>query len=81
MGLGNSAYAAGDLDAAADAYRRVLQLRPDYAPAYNNLAQTLADRKQWEEAERLARRAIDIGGSHMDDYRATLQDILRNRDP
>lgn len=79
MGLGNTAYAANDLDAAAQAYRQALSLDARYAPAYNNLAQTLADRKQWDEAERMARRAIDIGGTHMEDYQATLQSILRNK--
>jgi tetratricopeptide (TPR) repeat protein len=79
MGFGNSAYAAGDLDAAAQAYRQAISLDGRYAPAYNNLAQTLADRKQWDEAERMARHAVEIGGSYMADYQATLQTILQNK--
>lgn len=81
MALGNSAYAGGDLDGAVAAYRKALELDAAYAPAYNNLAQTLADIGQWPEAERMARRAIDLGGAHMDDYRATLDSILRNKAP
>jgi tetratricopeptide (TPR) repeat protein len=79
MAHGNGAYAAGDLDTAASAYRRALALDDAYAPAYNNLAQVLADRKQWDEAERMARLAVDIGGTYLEDYRATLESILRNR--
>jgi tetratricopeptide (TPR) repeat protein len=79
MGFGNSAYAVGDLDAAAQAYRQALSLDGRYAPAYNNLAQTLADLKQWNEAERMARKAVDIGGTHLENYRATLQSILQNK--
>lgn len=79
MALGNGFYAAGDPDAAAGAYRQVLLLDAGYAPAYNNLAQTLADRKQWDAAERMAGRALEIGGAHIDDYRVTLDTILRNK--
>lgn len=81
MALGNGAYADGNLDAAGTAYRKALELDAAYAPAYNNLAQTLADLEQWPEAERMARRAIDLGGAHMDDYRGTLDYILRNKAP
>jgi tetratricopeptide (TPR) repeat protein len=78
MALGNIAYTGGDLDTAAMAYRKTLELDAAYAPAYNNLAQTLADRKQWAEAEQAARRAIELGGAHLEDYRVTLDTILRN---
>jgi tetratricopeptide (TPR) repeat protein len=79
MSFGNSSYAAGDLDAATQAYRQAISLDGRYAPAYNNLAQTLADRKQWNEAERMARHALEIGGTHLEVYRATLEDILKNK--
>jgi tetratricopeptide (TPR) repeat protein len=79
MGFGNSSYAAGDLDTAAQAYRQVVSLDGRFAPAYNNLAQTLADRKQWDEAERMARHAVAIGGTHLETYQATLQAILQNK--
>ncbi len=77
MGYGNSSYKVGDLDAAMQAYRHALSLDARYAPAYNNLAQTLADRKQWEEAERMALHAVEIGGSHLEEYRATLRSIMQ----
>ncbi len=79
MGFGNSSYAAGDLDTALQAYRQAISLDGRYAPAYNNLAQTLADRKQWDEAERMVRHALEIGGTHLDAYRATLENILKNK--
>ncbi|HEX5056698.1 MAG TPA: PA2778 family cysteine peptidase [Gammaproteobacteria bacterium] len=81
MALGNGAYAGGDRDTAAAAYRRALSIDDAYAPAYNNLAQTLADRKQWSEAEAMSRRALEIGGAYIEDYQATLDGILRNKPP
>jgi hypothetical protein len=79
MGFGNSSYAAGDLDEAVQAYRQAISLDGRYAPAYNNLAQTLADRKQWDEAERMARKALEIGGTYLEEYRSTLNSILKNK--
>jgi hypothetical protein len=61
LGLGNLAYGAGDLAAAAEAYQRAIALAPRDAAARNNLAQVLADagcaaesRKQIERAAALA---------------------------
>jgi hypothetical protein len=76
MSFGNSSYRIGDLDAATQAFRQAISLDGRFAPAYNNLAQTLADLNQWEEAERFARHAVEIGGPYLEEYRSTLQDIL-----
>lgn len=80
MGLGNSRYALGQLAAAEQAYRQALQLDPQYAPAHNNLAQTLADQHRWSEAETHAHKAVELGGNHESTYRQTLEQI-RTRKP
>ena len=75
MGLGNSRYALGDLRAAEDAFRAATRAHPNAAVAFNNLAQVLADRSRWGEAEQAARRAVEIGGDNADVFRQTLAHI------
>lgn len=79
MGLGNGRYALGQLAAAEQAYRQALQLDPQYAPAHNNLAQTLADQHHWPEAETHARKAVELGGSYESTYRQTLEQITARK--
>lgn len=83
FGLGNARYALGDLAGAEAAFRELLSAQPDYAPAWNNLAQVLAEQGKLTEAEAAARRALALGeggGSadslHMAVYRETLAQIL-----
>jgi predicted Zn-dependent protease len=54
----NLAEAAGQADAAEDAYRRLLTKDPGSAQANAGLAHVLIDRKQYPEAETLLRAAI-----------------------
>ena len=82
MGLGNSAYHLRDLKAAEQAFRHAVHDHPDAAEAHNNLAQVLMElagvnQKELDEAEKPARRAVKLGGPHLESYRATLTDILR----
>jgi tetratricopeptide (TPR) repeat protein/tRNA A-37 threonylcarbamoyl transferase component Bud32 len=42
------------------AYRSVLELDPEQTTALNNLALALNDGREWEEAERLALRALEV---------------------
>ena len=72
MGLGNSRYALGDLRAAEAAFRAATHAHPNAAVAFNNLAQVLADRARWREAEQAARKAVEIGGENADVFRQTL---------
>ena len=72
MGLGNSRYALGDLRAAEAAFRAATRAHPNAAVAFNNLAQVLADRARWREAEQAARKAVEIGGENADVFRQTL---------
>lgn len=72
MGLGNSRYALGNLRAAEAAFRAATHAHPNAAVAFNNLAQVLADRARWREAEQAARKAVEIGGENADIFRQTL---------
>ncbi|MDX1488047.1 MAG: PA2778 family cysteine peptidase, partial [Acidiferrobacterales bacterium] len=62
LGLGNSRYALGDLPNAEVAYRQAIHDHPQAAPAFNNLAQVLAEQGRFPEAEVAARRAVQLGG-------------------
>jgi hypothetical protein len=78
IGLGNTAYALRDLPGAEAAYREAIRRHPRAADAWNNLAQTLLELRQREEALAAAQRAVDIGGPRRDQYRATLQAIAES---
>lgn len=75
MGVGNSAYAGGDYAAAAAAYRRILKREPDFAPALNNLAQTLDKMGNAAAGEEYARKAVAAGGAQKEIYMETLREI------
>jgi tetratricopeptide (TPR) repeat protein len=72
LGLGNSAYAAGDRAGAAQAYRQASVLHPDSGPAFNNLAVTLMELGRLQEARTAAEKALAIGGP----WRAAALDTL-----
>ena len=79
MGLGNSAYALGDLTQAEAAFRRAAAAHPLAAAAFNNLAQTLADQGKFDAALAAARKAVSLGGASLPAAQATLQQILNQR--
>ncbi len=81
LGLGNLHFAQGDLNAAATAYRRVLVHFPNYAPALNNLAQSLLDMGRPAEAVEYAQQAVALGGPFSDQYRHTLNAVLAAQRP
>lgn len=72
LGLGNTAYAAGDRPAAAQAYQRATVLHPDSGAAFNNLAVTLMELGRLPEARAAAEKAVALGGQ----WRAAAQDTL-----
>ncbi len=76
MGLGNSLYAMKDLAGAERAYRYITLSTPSFAPAFNNLAQVLAEQGQLKPAEQAARRAVSLGGSLEATYQETLRQVL-----
>src|SRR5262245_16035784 len=75
VNLGNLAAASGRWPEAERCYRKALAHRPDDADAMNNLATVLLKRGgDLKEAERLAKRAVAIGGRDSL-YRATLSEV------
>jgi len=75
LGLGNARYALADLTGAEQAFRGAVKQHPDAAPAYNNLAQVLAEKGRYREAEQMARQALKLGGPLRETYQQTLDEI------
>lgn len=64
LGLGNSAYARDDRDAAEQMYRRALQVDGTNAAALNNLATTVAEQGRCDKARELLQAAFAIPDLH-----------------
>jgi tetratricopeptide (TPR) repeat protein len=62
LGLGNTAFAAGDRATAADAFQRASELHPDSGAAFNNLAVVLMELGRLQEARAAAAKALALGG-------------------
>ena len=78
--LGNVYYAKKDFPSAQKAYRRSLQENPKNATILNNLASLhLVEKTNLEEAEALARRAIEIDPGRKAYYLDTLGGIYLER--
>jgi len=77
IGIGNTAYRMNDLTKAESAFRHATHDHPDSVAALNNLAQTLADQKHYDEALEVAHRAISLGGPLAQVAQETLADIER----
>lgn len=75
LGLGNSAYAAGDRAAAADAFHSATAAHPDNGAAFNNLAVVLGELGKLDEARAAAQTAINLGGPWRDEAQATLRSL------
>ena len=68
LGRGNAAYAIGNLPAAQSAYAAATVAQPDFADAWNNLAQVLLEQKQWAQAQAAIGKAIALGGPRLSAY-------------
>lgn len=79
LGRGNAAYALGDLPAAQSAYAAATAALPDFADAWNNLAQVLADQQRWGEAQAAIGKAVALGGPRLDTYVALQKTIVTSR--
>jgi hypothetical protein len=77
LGVGNAAYASGDLASAAAAYRHAVEVQPQAADAWNNLAQVLMEQGRSAEALSAAERAVALGGPRLDSYRALAQKLRK----
>lgn len=67
FGLANTRYAEGELQQAEAAYRELIRRHPDYAAAYNNLAQTLADRGCYAAALDTVERGLALEAAGLGD--------------
>ncbi len=68
LGAGNTAYALGQLAVAIDAYRATVSLHPDFAEAWNNLAQVLLEQGKRSEASQAIAKAVALGGVRLPRY-------------
>ncbi|RFO95470.1 hypothetical protein DIC66_18445 [Rhodoferax lacus] len=68
FGLGNSAYALKDLTGAALAYQQAVQQQPDFADAWNNLAQVQFEQGLRTAAQGSIARAVALGGVRLAQY-------------
>ncbi|WP_455217061.1 PA2778 family cysteine peptidase [Kaarinaea lacus] len=75
MGLGNTYYHLNNFDAAEKVFRKTLETHPDFAPAYNNLAQVLLVLGKLKEAKSFALQAVSLGGPQLDSFTSTLREI------
>ncbi len=79
MGLGNTAYALGDLAASERAFRAAAAAHPESDAPLNNLAHVLAARDALDEALQTADRAIALAGPNEAVARRTRDEILARR--
>lgn len=75
LGRGNAAYSLGQLDQAAQAYRQATAMQPDFADAWNNLAQVLLEQNQLLPASQAIDQAMVLGGPRLAAYQALRQKI------
>ncbi|MFZ3083928.1 PA2778 family cysteine peptidase [Rhodoferax ferrireducens] len=77
LGAGNTAYALGQRDAAAKAYRQAVLKHPDFADGWNNLAQVLLELNRRQEASQAIARAVALGGERLPAYLALQAKIYK----
>lgn len=78
MGYGNLHYKQQDLLNAQMLFSSVITTYPDYAPAYNNLAQVEYELGNHALAQTRAQQAVALSGPRLATYQATLQTILES---
>jgi hypothetical protein len=77
FGRANLRLSGGDARSAVDDYRAAVAIDPDFADAWNNLAQALASLGEPAAASEAADRAIALGGPRAGAYRDTRASIGR----
>ena len=75
LGRGNAAYATGQWQDALTAYAAATRLQPDFADAWNNLAQVLWEQELNAEALVTIRKAVTLGGPRLPDYQTLERSI------
>lgn len=77
LGLGNTAHALGQRAEAAQAFEATTRAHPDFADAWNNLAQVRLELGQVPAAQQAAQQAVALGGVRLANYQSLLQNIER----
>jgi tetratricopeptide (TPR) repeat protein len=80
MGLGNSAYKAGDMSASARVFQQAITAHPNAAPAYNNLANVLLAQKQAQQANDIAEKGLAVVGDDEKVRQQLLQTLAEIKD-
>ena len=75
LGVGNAAYALHRREDAAQAYAAATKAHPDFADAWNNLAQVRSEQGQWPLARTAIQRAVALGGPRLADYQQLAREI------
>lgn len=78
LGLGNAAVATNDAQGALQAYLDAVQRFPDFADAWNNLAQWYQQAGQLQPAKDAIARALALGGPRKPQYQALSDSLNRN---
>jgi tetratricopeptide (TPR) repeat protein len=78
LGAGNTAYALGQREAAAKAYRQAVATHPDFADGWNNLAQVLLELGHRAEASKAIAHAVALAGPRLSEY-LILQAKINNK--
>lgn len=79
LGLGNSRYALGQREEAAEAFEKACNAEPPAAVACNNLAQVRLEQGRFPEARGAILRAIELGGPFLANFQETLREIDASR--
>jgi hypothetical protein len=79
LGIGNAAYAQGQKEMAAARFADAVQTHPDFADAWNNLAQVRLELGQKDQAAEAAAKAVALGGARLPRYQALQQQIEKAR--
>lgn len=79
LGLGNTAYAQGRKDEAAQRFASATREHADFADAWNNLAQVRLEQGRLEEAAEAIAKAVLIGGVRAESYRRLQAQVAQQR--
>ena len=77
MGLGNTAYASGDMKTAKTALQQAVKHHPDSAAAHNNLAHVLLTLGELNAAKKMADKALQLAGEDAE-LRAQVNETLQS---